>query len=338
MRARPRTARPSNLATAAYHGGISTGAPIKRRLLCKLWACQVRDVSPFLAKNCLEYFEISFAAAKLNAVVVAINWRLTASEIAYIISDADAKVSIVGADFQGTIANNLGGFAPLTQIIAIGKHPPWQSYETWLGPADAADPLLQGNDQDICSQLYTSGTTGLPKGVLSTNANLFAVMGTVQSAWRIDSTSVNLVCMPLFQIAGCEWALAAHQLTCARARIRAADRSRLWQASTQPGCRNPFQEVAVALALPGSEPSGSPSQVAAGCASKRKPASGILVQKLQPSLSRQSWTDPLCRLPQISLRLPAPASRSHRGPFAHSWGWWKRKTARPHRPQTVLAG
>src|SRR5689334_23972495 len=54
----------------------------------------------FLAKNCLEYFEISFAAAKLNAVVVAINWRLTASEIAYIINDADAKVLIVGADFQ----------------------------------------------------------------------------------------------------------------------------------------------------------------------------------------------------------------------------------------------
>src|SRR5262245_594141 len=42
----------------------------------------------FLAKNCLEYFEVSFGAAKINAVVVAINWRLTSAEIAYTINDA----------------------------------------------------------------------------------------------------------------------------------------------------------------------------------------------------------------------------------------------------------
>jgi long-chain acyl-CoA synthetase len=146
----------------------------------------------FLAKNCLEYFEISFAAAKLNAVVVAINWRLTPSEIGYIVNDADAKVLVVGPDFQDTVASILGSLCPLGQFVAIGHHPQWQSYEAWLGPADAADPLAEVNDEDICSQLYTSGTTGLPKGVLSTNANLFAVMGKVQSAWHIDRTSVRL--------------------------------------------------------------------------------------------------------------------------------------------------
>jgi long-chain acyl-CoA synthetase len=161
----------------------------------------------FLAKNCLEHFEISFAAAKLNAVVVAINWRLTPGEIAYIVNDADAKVLVVGPDFQDITLSIIGDLAPLRHIIAIGNHRQWQSYEAWLGPANAADPLVQVNDEDICSQLYTSGTTGLPKGVLSTNANLFAMMGKVQSAWHIDRTSVNLVCMPLFHIAGCEWAL-----------------------------------------------------------------------------------------------------------------------------------
>jgi long-chain acyl-CoA synthetase len=162
----------------------------------------------FLAKNCLEFFEISFAAAKLNAVVVAINWRLTPSEITYIVNDADAKVLIVGPDFAGTISSIVENLSPTLQIIAIGDHPQWHSYEAWLGPANAADPLVQVQDEDICSQLYTSGTTGLPKGVLSTNANLFAMMGKVQSAWHIDRTSVNLVCMPLFHIAGCAWALA----------------------------------------------------------------------------------------------------------------------------------
>src|SRR6185295_16068310 len=58
----------------------------------------------FLAKNCLEYFEVAFGAAKLNAVVVAINWRLTPAEIAYTINDAGANLLITGHDFFATVA------------------------------------------------------------------------------------------------------------------------------------------------------------------------------------------------------------------------------------------
>jgi long-chain acyl-CoA synthetase len=61
----------------------------------------------FLAKNCLEYFEISFAAAKFIAVVVAINWRLTPGEIGYIVNDADAKLLVGGPDFQDTVSTSL---------------------------------------------------------------------------------------------------------------------------------------------------------------------------------------------------------------------------------------
>ncbi len=166
----------------------------------------------FLAKNCLEYFEVSFGAAKLNAVVVAVNWRLTADEIAYTISDAQAAVLIAGADFFDTVAAIRQKLPAGIRIIAMGDHPDWQSYESWLGPTTASDPMVPVQDQDICSQLYTSGTTGLPKGVLTTNANLFTLLGKVQAAWRFDATSINLVCMPLFHIAGCEWALAGMEV------------------------------------------------------------------------------------------------------------------------------
>jgi long-chain acyl-CoA synthetase len=162
----------------------------------------------FLAKNCLEYFEIAFGAAKLNAVVVAVNWRLTPPEIAYTINDAGAKVLIVGPEFLHTVAAIRKTLTTVTHIVAVGNHPEWPCYEAWLGPATAHDPLAHVEDQAICSQLYTSGTTGLPKGVLTTNANLFALLGRVQAGWRFDRSSVNLVCMPLFHIAGCAWALA----------------------------------------------------------------------------------------------------------------------------------
>jgi long-chain acyl-CoA synthetase len=162
----------------------------------------------FLAKNCLEYFEVSFGAAKLNAVVVAINWRLTPAEIAYTINDAGAQVLIVGPDFFDTVDALRERLTAPKRIVAIGEDSRWPSYETWLGAATARDPLSPVQDQDICSQLYTSGTTGLPKGVLTTNANLFTLLGRVQGSWRFDRSSVNLVCMPLFHIAGSAWALA----------------------------------------------------------------------------------------------------------------------------------
>jgi long-chain acyl-CoA synthetase len=166
----------------------------------------------FLARNCLEYFEVSFGAAKLNAVVVAINWRLTPDEIAYTINDAGAQALIVGPDFFDTVEGLREQMAAPQRIVAIGEHPRWPSYESWLGAPTARDPFTPVQDQDICSQLYTSGTTGLPKGVLTTNANLFALLGKVQAPWRFDPASVNLVCMPLFHIAGCEWALCGMEV------------------------------------------------------------------------------------------------------------------------------
>jgi long-chain acyl-CoA synthetase len=204
---------------------------------------QASGISPqqrvaFLAKNCLEYFEVSFGAAKLNAVVVAVNWRLTPAEIAYTINDAGANVLIVGPDFFGTVAELEPNLTAPTQIIAIGEHPEWPSYENWLGPSSARDHAVPVQDEDICSQLYTSGTTGLPKGVLTSNANLFSLLGKVQAAWRFDRTSVNLVCMPLFHIAGCEWALAGMEVGAASILVRDFDPAQILELMQAEGVTN----------------------------------------------------------------------------------------------------
>jgi long-chain acyl-CoA synthetase len=186
-----------------------------------------QDRVAFLAKNCLEYFEVSFGAAKLNAVVVAVNWRLTPAEIAYIVNDARAKVLIAGADFFATVAGIRNDLTAIEHTVAIGSHAGWSEYEAWLASANARDPGASVNDDDVCLQLYTSGTTGLPKGVLTTNANLFALLGKVQAPWKFDRTSINLVCMPLFHIAGCEWALAGMELGAASVLVRDFDPAHL---------------------------------------------------------------------------------------------------------------
>ncbi|MEJ7800027.1 MAG: AMP-binding protein, partial [Ilumatobacter sp.] len=84
----------------------------------------------------------------------------------------------------------------------------YQTYSDWVAGHDAIEPVVEIAGSDTCYQLYTSGTTGMPKGVELTNDNFMGTMDTGRDAWRFDSTAVNLVAMPLFHIAGSGWALA----------------------------------------------------------------------------------------------------------------------------------
>src|SRR5207245_3342074 len=79
--------------------------------------------------------------------------------------------------------------------------------ESWVARQREEDPLTPVAREDVAMQLYTSGTTGLPKGAMLTNTNLGQLVPFVAPAWEFDETSVNLACMPLFHIGGSGWAL-----------------------------------------------------------------------------------------------------------------------------------
>src|SRR5438105_3750666 len=132
---------------------------------------QAEDRVAFLDKNGPEFFEVTFALAKLNAVNVAINWRLAPTEMAQIANDAQAKVLIVGAEFFPHVEKIEEDLETVTTIIAIGDHARWHDYERFIGAHPATDPGAEPVSSDVAIQLYTSGTTGLPKGVMLTNDN-----------------------------------------------------------------------------------------------------------------------------------------------------------------------
>ncbi len=158
-------------------------------------------------KNGPEYFEVLIGGAKANIVNVAVNWRLTPGEMAYVINDADAKVLFVGPDFLGHLEAMEGALKTVEKIVIIGDHPRHAAYEAWLAAHPAEDPARPSAPDDVAMQLYTSGTTGLPKGAMLTNANLGTLLPFVGPWWQFDGSSVNLVCMPLFHIGGSGWAL-----------------------------------------------------------------------------------------------------------------------------------
>ncbi len=179
-----------------------------------------QDHVAFVEKNGIEFFEFTFGCGLSNAINVSVNWRLAPSEILYTVNDAQAKVIVVGPDFFSAIEQIEGELTTVTKIVAIGDHPRWESYEDWLAAQPALDPQVPSPITDISIQLYTSGTTGLPKGVMLSNANLFTLLDKVAMSWGFHDAAVNLVCMPLFHIGGAGWALAGMYNGCKTVVIR----------------------------------------------------------------------------------------------------------------------
>ena len=165
------------------------------------------DRVAFLDKNSPEYFEVLFGGAKVNAVNVAVNWRLAPREMEFIINDAQAKVLVVSADFFPHLEEFESKLTTVKKIVVLGQHARHEEYETWVCRQATDDPGVQAGADDVAIQLYTSGTTGLPKGAMLTNRNLGTLVPFVSPAWGMDASSINLVIMPLFHIAGSGWAL-----------------------------------------------------------------------------------------------------------------------------------
>ncbi|MFN2375984.1 MAG: long-chain-fatty-acid--CoA ligase, partial [Candidatus Binatia bacterium] len=159
----------------------------------------------YMGFNSDSFFEVVYGCFKANAVLVGVNWRLAPPEIAYVLNDAGAEVLFVGAEFAAMIEGVRDRIPGVRHVIAIdGGHASWPAFEPWRDSQPAADPMLEIAAHDDVLQLYTSGTTGHPKGVQLTNANYLATFDLAQQAgWAAyDAGETNLIAMPNFHVAG----------------------------------------------------------------------------------------------------------------------------------------
>ena len=164
----------------------------------------------FLDKNGIEHFEVFYGAALTNAVCVDVNWRLAPPEVEYIVNDAEAKVLVVGPDFVPVLDVIADRLSTASTILVIGDHAKHQDYDEWVAAHEAVDPHTPSGPDDVAFQLYSSGTTGRPKGVMLSNNNFFALLPLAREMWEFEPDSVNLVAMPLFHIGGGGWAIGRH--------------------------------------------------------------------------------------------------------------------------------
>jgi len=155
----------------------------------------------FLTLNSSDTLEIIFGCWRLGAVCLAINFRLTPPEIAYILENADCSLVVVDTPFM-PIAQALEGKTPVKDWIHTDGMGGESDYETALA---RVDPILTYEPQtldDQCLLMYSSGTTGTPKGVIITHGMMYFSASGGSGPGENTRNSVSLSNMPLFHIGG----------------------------------------------------------------------------------------------------------------------------------------
>ena len=172
----------------------------------------------FLGRNSDLFFEVVFGALRLGAVVVPLNWRLAPPELRTILVDAEAEVLFVAPECD-VLADSLRETAGTCRTISMAPRPSEEHYSAWRDRQSAADRPTPGGADDVAIQLYTSGTTGRPKGVQLTHSALYAFNERAAErpaefgadldwiCWTAED--VSLVALPCFHISGCGWGIAS---------------------------------------------------------------------------------------------------------------------------------
>jgi acyl-CoA synthetase (AMP-forming)/AMP-acid ligase II len=206
---------PDRLAFAFDHERITHAAYLARveRLALGLARADVEpgDRIVILSQNNLEFVDLYGAAARLGAIVVPINWRLSAEEIAYVAADAAPRIVIADAGNQALlqaaqpklstverwygIGSTSGPFVPYAELLEAGAE----------GVGDAAPYSVA--DAGLV-MIHTAAVGGRPRGALLSHANLIASSAQLLHYWSLTPDDVNLGVLPLFHVAGLGMLLA----------------------------------------------------------------------------------------------------------------------------------
>ncbi len=164
---------------------------------------RVGDRIAVLSKNSIEYALLYYGASKAGVVPVPLNYRLAPPEWTYIVNDAGAKLLIAAGEYVEavqSIREELGSVERFVALDATGDG--WDDYRAWVGGQPDQAPDRQITDDDDVYQMYTSGTTGHPKGAVLTHAALSAQLTQITMLVKGGPGERTLIVVPVYHAAG----------------------------------------------------------------------------------------------------------------------------------------
>ncbi|WP_047152142.1 long-chain-fatty-acid--CoA ligase [Aneurinibacillus tyrosinisolvens] len=165
------------------------------------------DRIAILSPNRLEMYEAFYAAFTLGAVLVPLNTRLVPSDYDYIVNHSGAKLFLVDAELAPLIMPVLHQLETVESYVSLpvpghDVQEGWLAYDEWTSSASDQPVSVHMEETDMATILYTSGTTGRPKGVIQTHRSLYMNALNTIIHLRADDTDVLLHTLPMFHVNG----------------------------------------------------------------------------------------------------------------------------------------
>ncbi|MFP6584397.1 MAG: long-chain-fatty-acid--CoA ligase [Candidatus Hydrogenedentota bacterium] len=162
------------------------------------------DRIAYLSKNSMEYPVIFFGCSKAGVVPVPLNYRLAAPEWAYIINDAEAKLLLVSGEFAEGVDSVRGDLGNIDTFVSVAANAidGYTHFADWIASESTSSPSVEVLPEDDVYQMYTSGTTGHPKGAVIRHSNIASHLYQFDASISRASGERTLVVAPLYHAAG----------------------------------------------------------------------------------------------------------------------------------------
>ena len=198
--------RRGNKTALISSSGLITYAELQERVLRLGGALTALGVTKgdrvaVVLRNSPRYLEVFYALARIGAILVPINWRLAAGEIAYVLADSTPSAAISDAEFLPALNEAGWGAIPL-RIVALGAAGDEVAYEAIIQRFEPAPRRDDVDLDDVLVLMYTSGTTGYPKGAMLTHENILWTSLNQILEFEIVESDVTLTVAPMFHVGG----------------------------------------------------------------------------------------------------------------------------------------
>ena len=180
----------------------------------------------YLGKNSDQFFHVLFGAVKAGMVTVPVNWRLAQPEVTAILDDAQCALLFLGAEYVGMTGAFRTSCPRIHNVVGVdGPADGATAWDDWLADASTTDPRISCRADDTALQLYTSGTTGVPKGAQLTHGNLLfaASLSALPMLGTWSSDDVSVLPLPIFHAGGIVYGLNGPYAGCTTVVVKEAN-------------------------------------------------------------------------------------------------------------------